>query len=609
MSPQENSRVEYLPLSRRATDGTEFGAKESFHISSTLEKLGFIPRIVLVITFLSLTAWILNFVHPSHISVHEANSGRKPLVHTLNGSYEGIHLDALKQDIFLGMPYAAPPLGPLRFRHPQPLTESWDGVRNASTYGPQCPGYGNALGKYTQSEDCLTINVVRPTNADQHALPVAVYIYGAGLRVGGSDNQRYNMSFIVSTAANAGLPFIGVSFTYRASVGGWIISRQVRGSGNTNIGFHDQRMALRWVQENIAFFGGDPRKVTLWGGSSGARDVGYHLAAYGGRDDGLFRAAIMQSGSVVERTSSRRFPAQELYDSLVASTRCAEAEDSLNCLRYIPYDEINNAFEKSPYGIGRMAEAFGGPSIDGNFLPNYGSLSLKDSRMVKVPVISGVVSHEGSNQIPGSVRDWADLRDYLINHISFPTTAVDHLMGLYPPIVPRGDDKLEPPIEGITISSHAEFERIEQLMGDLSNNAGARLMCESYAEFATCYAFRFDAMVSSVYDERLGVRHGAEIGPVFQNFDGIGWDVNPFTGKGDGLRQMSHLIGIMWAGFITAMDPNIGLDQHDPAWPKYSETTRLTMVFNGNGSWVEKDERRSVALEYINSVAQSVFER
>ncbi|GIC92886.1 uncharacterized protein Aud_009361 [Aspergillus udagawae] len=609
MSPQENSRVEYLPLSRRGTDGTEFGAKESPHISSTLEKFAFMSKVVLVITFLSLTAWILNFVRPRHVFAHEANSGRKPLVHTLNGSYEGIHLDALDQDIFLGMPYAAPPLGPLRFRHPQPLTESWDGVRNATTYGPQCPGYGNALGKYTQSEDCLTMNVVRPTNADQHPLPVAVYIYGTGLKVGGSDNQRYNLSFIVSTAAKAGLPFIGVSFTYRASVGGWIISRQVRGTGNTNIGFHDQRMALRWVQENIAFFGGDPRKVTLWGGSSGARDVGYHLAAYGGRDDGLFRAAIMQSGSVVQKTSSRRFPAQELYDSLVASTRCAEAEDSLDCLRYIPYDEINIAFEKSPYGIGRMAEAFGGPSIDGNFLANYGSLSLKDSRMVKVPVISGVVSHEGSNQIPESVRDWTDLRDFLIDHVLFPTTVVDHLMGLYPPIVPRGDDKLDPPIEGISISSHAEFERIEQLMGDLANNAGARLMCESYAAFATCYAFRFDAMVSSVYDERLGVRHGAEIGPVFQNFDGIGWDVNPFTGKGEGLRQMSHLIGIMWAGFITAMDPNIGLNQHDPVWPKYSEATRLTMVFNENGSWVEKDERRSEALEYINSVQQSVFER
>jgi cholinesterase len=154
--------------------------------------------------------------------------------------------------------------------------------------------------------------------------------------VGGSDNQRYNMSFIVSAASNAGLPFIGVSFTYRASVGGWIISRQVRGSGNTNIAFHDQRMALRWVQENIASFGGDPRKVTLWGGSSGARDVGYHLAAYGGRDDGLFRAAIMQSGSVVEETSPRHFPKQVMYDALIASTGCSEAEDSLDCMRNLP---------------------------------------------------------------------------------------------------------------------------------------------------------------------------------------------------------------------------------------------------------------------------------
>jgi cholinesterase len=225
------------------------------------------------------------------------------------------------------------------------------------------------------------------------------------------------MSFIVSTAANAGQPFIGVSFTYRASFGGWIISRQIRGSGNTNIGFHDQRMALKWVQENIASFGGDPRKVTLWGGSSGARDVGYHLAAYGGRDDGLFRAAIMQSGDAVGQTSSRRYPAQELYDALVASTSCSAAEDSLNCLRYLPYEEISNAFEESPYGINRMTEAFSGPSIDGNFLSNYGSLSLKDSRMVKVPVISGIVSNEGSNQIPSFVRDWTELRDYLIGII------------------------------------------------------------------------------------------------------------------------------------------------------------------------------------------------
>ena len=242
-----------------------------------------------------------------------------------------------------------------------------------------------------------------------------MYIYGSGVEGGGgSDNQRYNMSFIVSTAANAGLPFIGVSFNYRSSIWGFIISRQVRGTGNTNIGLHDQRKALEWVQENIASFGGDPRKVTIWGGSSGARDVGYHLTAYGGRDDGLFRAAIMQSGSPVAQTSSRHHPAQELYDNLITSTGCSAAEDSLNCLRHLPFEELSKAFEDSPYGIGAMVNTFGLPSIDGNFISNYGSLSLKGSRTVKVPVISGIVSNEGSVQIPSWVRDWTELRDYLI---------------------------------------------------------------------------------------------------------------------------------------------------------------------------------------------------
>ncbi|KAI1733754.1 putative carboxylesterase [Xylaria scruposa] len=546
---------------------------------------------------------------PSYESSRQATVDGRPLVHTMNGTYAGVHLDTLNQDVFLGMPYAISPLGRLRFRHPRSLTDSWGGVRDAAAYGPQCPGYGNDLGTYTHAEDCLKINIIRPANAYQSPLPVAVYIYGAGAKVGGSDNQRYNMSFIVKTASDAGLPFIGVSFTYRASVGGWIISRQVRGSGDTNIGFHDQRMALRWIQDNIASFGGDPRKVTLWGGSSGARDVACHLTAYGGRDDRLFRAAIMQSGCAVEETSSRRFPAQELYDDLVAGTSCSEAEDSLDCLRGIPYEEINKAFTASKYGIGTMASVFGGPSIDGSFLSNYGSLSLKSSRVVKVPVISGIVSNEGSNQIPGNVRNWPELREYLIDYLLYPEPAVDRLMDLYPPVIPGSDDKLEPPIEGISISSRSEFDRIEQLMGDLSNNAGARLTCESYATITSCYAFIFAATVSSVYDERLGVRHGAEIGPVFQNFDGVGWDVNPFSGKGEGLRHMSHTMGIMWAGFITSLDPNVGLSHGELNWPEYSESARRTMIFHENGSWIEKVDRRSDALEYINTIQHSIFER
>jgi carboxylesterase type B len=182
-------------------------------------------------------------------------------------------------------------------------------------------------------------------------------------------------------------------------------------------------------------------------------------------------------------------------------------------------------------------------------------------------------------------------------------------MQFYPATELGQDEELDPPIKGISVSSRADFERIEQLLGDMTSNAGARLMCESYSAISKCYAFRFDAIVSSEFDERLGVRHGDEIGPVFQSFDGVGWDTNPFAGKGEGLRQMSHLMGITWAGFITALDPNIGLHRHHLAWPKYSKAARLTMVFNHTGSWVERDERRSEAVDYINSIQQSVFER
>lgn len=98
---------------------------------------------------------------------------------------------------------------------------------------------------------------------------------------------------------SSGKPFIAVSFNYRLSAWGFLSSQEVVDSGNTNIGLRDQRLALQWVQENIAAFGGDPAKVTIWGESAGGMSVGYHLTAYGGRDDGLFRGAIMQSGGTI----------------------------------------------------------------------------------------------------------------------------------------------------------------------------------------------------------------------------------------------------------------------------------------------------------------------
>ena len=192
-------------------------------------------------------------------------------------------------------------------------------------------------------------------------------------------------------------------------------SRQVRGTSNTNLGFHDQRLALKWVQENIAGFGGDPRKVTLWGGSSGADDIGYHLVAHGGggNHDQLFRAAILQSGGPLALTTNIS-TAQHTYDALVVATNCHTAEDSLKCLRGVPYAQLSGAFEDGSEGSSSAMTNFGLPAIDGSFIRQYGSLSLKEGRHIKVPILNGVVANEGSNVVPRNVCNWTDFRAYLI---------------------------------------------------------------------------------------------------------------------------------------------------------------------------------------------------
>lgn len=145
------------------------------------------------------------------------------------------------------------------------------------------------------SEDCLTLNVIRSTGSGQ-GLPVLVWIHGGGFFNGGSSDHRYNQSFIVQQAALAGNPIIAVSINYRLAEWGFLYGEAVQESGNTVLGFRDQRLALQWVQENIAAFGGDPSRVTIQGESAGGTSIAALLLAYGGRDDGLFAGAIAESG-------------------------------------------------------------------------------------------------------------------------------------------------------------------------------------------------------------------------------------------------------------------------------------------------------------------------
>lgn len=197
---------------------------------------------------------------------------------------------------------------------------------------------------------------------------------------GGTRDKRYNLSFIVDNSVTIGKPIIGVSIAYRLSAFGFLQSQEVSGSGNTNMGLRDQRLALHWLQENIAAFGGDPLKVTIWGESAGAASVGWHITAYNGRDDHLFRAGIMESGNPVTYTSYRTDNEyQPLYNSVVKAAGCHNAIDNLECLRHVPFAKLNHILNTTDATKWQ-------PIVDGDFIARWGSIQLAEGAFVKVPV-------------------------------------------------------------------------------------------------------------------------------------------------------------------------------------------------------------------------------
>jgi carboxylesterase type B len=231
---------------------------------------------------------LLSAAAPAVADAHPAAGSL--VVHTDKGKISGARSDGV--DSFLGVPYAAPPVGALRWRPPQPPA-AWTGVRAATQYGDRCAALASTNGARSDSEDCLFLNVQRPTGvAAGRRLPVYVFIHGGGL-VNGSSNQAGGDKIVRETNA------VVVSMNYRLGVFGFLGLPGLSHAGEGNYGFLDQQAALRWVQRNIAAFGGDPRQVTLGGESAGAFSVCAHLVARSSR--GLFARAMMQSGSCTDR--------------------------------------------------------------------------------------------------------------------------------------------------------------------------------------------------------------------------------------------------------------------------------------------------------------------
>ena len=295
------------------------------------------------------------------------------VVQTAEGALHGVV--APDHRLFAGIPYAAPPVGPLRWQPPAPALP-WQGVRDATRFGPRCmqdPSGDLEFGRQTD-EDCLTLNVWTPPAGGEHR-PVMVWIHG-GAFVNGSGGV-YDARWL----ANRG-DIVVVTLNYRLGALGFLAHPALGPPGDVgNYGLADQQAALRWVRDNIANFGGDPDKVTVAGESAGGMSVCDHLVAPDSA--GLFSAAIIQSGPCQAQVA---LPVAEKNSlDYAAELGCGDRQSAAECLRGLPADKL-----RTPVWYYRVGEdSLSGPVTGTKALPVDPITAIADGRAARVPVMIG----------------------------------------------------------------------------------------------------------------------------------------------------------------------------------------------------------------------------
>ena len=293
------------------------------------------------------------------------------VVATAGGTVRGQAVAAT--DEFLGIPYAAPPVGALRWQPPRPPAP-WPGIRAATSYAPHCPQPSSTFGQASTSEDCLYLNVFTPATSKARNLPVMVWVHGGSLRTGESND--YNPAALVRHGV------VVVTINYRLGALGFLADAALAGrpgGPSGNYGLMDQQAALRWVQRNIRGFGGDPGDVTVFGESAGGLSVLSQLASPGAR--GLFQRAIVESGTY-QLTQQSLAAAEAAGKAFAAKAGCAStvsAKDMAACLRGLPVSTI--LANEDPVGYT--------PDVDGAVLTQSIKTALARGQFNRVPVVIG----------------------------------------------------------------------------------------------------------------------------------------------------------------------------------------------------------------------------
>ncbi|KAH6606203.1 hypothetical protein Trco_005356 [Trichoderma cornu-damae] len=520
-------------------------------------------------------------------------------------------------EMFNGIPFADPPTGPLRLRPPRKLSthlgsfnatgvaklcpqgpvfrlppssspEQRDFVRDAArdSFGIQTPGDAQDPG---QSEDCLTVTVHRPRGTQAgDDLPVLFYIFGGGFMVGGTSAKVNDPAKLVRTGIEVGQPFVFVAVNYRVAGWGFMPGAEIQRDGSANAGLLDQRMGLEWVADNIAAFGGDPDKVTVWGQSAGSISVFDQMALYDGdatyNGEPLFRAAIMNSGSVTPVDAVDSPKAQAVYDLVVEAAGC-DGDDSLACLRALAYEDFASAANSVPALLSYESLALSYlPRPDGQALTESPHVLAQEGRFHAVPTIIGTQEDEGTvfSLLQGDMGTTDRIVDYLAD-LYFHNAERSQVTALVDTYSARFEDG-SPFRTGTLLESlyYPGQKRIAAILGDVVFNLIRRWTLETVA------AARPDVPLWSSfasYNYRLGLlgtQHGS--------------DTSVFFGR-DNSYYPASTGRQYYINFLYNLDPNVGLEP-DVFWPRWTEGSQL-LWYNASNNGLLDDDYRAGSYEFL----------
>lgn len=495
------------------------------------------------------------------------------------GSVNGRSL--LGTETFAAVPFAQPPVGNLRLRPPQRLTSPVNNV-DGTGIAPACPQMyvstqasdvlsqllAGALqlpliDKLNGQEDCLTVTVQRPAGTKPGAnLPVLYWIFGGGFELGGT--FTYDATSLLTSAVLQGQPFVFVAVNYRVAGFGFLAGKEILADGASNLGLLDQRMGLEWVADNIAAFGGDPSKVTIWGESAGSISVFDQMLLFGGnityKGENLFRGAIMDSGTAVPAEPVDGPKAQAVYDHVVSQAGCSGASNTLDCLRQLPYQTFYDATTSLPgilsYNSVNLAYL---PRPDGKVLVDSPDVMAQNKQATPVPFIVGDQEDEGTlfSLFQNNVSSTDALTSYL-SDLYFPQmdrSKIQELVETYPDDPSAGS----PFRTSIFNEFYPGFKRVAALLGDITFTLTRRLSLEIVSEQwpdvpSWSYLSSYDYGTPV-----LGTFHASDILQVF-------YGVLP--------NHAMTSARTYYLNFLYNLDPNQGVGGN-ANWPQWKQSQQL----------------------------------